>query len=309
MNFELNRLANQLDWNLLRTFMVIVQERSITRASQRLNVTQPSVSAALRRLEERLEVQLVERGSGRAFVITSSGEKVYREALEIYGGVVRLNALGSQNEQVLSGNIVIYRSSHLDLSFLNPVIDRFCSDHPAVTFSIITSQCGDVVRSVRQRVASFGFCTRPDMAPQIKRHQLASQEFGYFCGPLHPLFKQDQYDATVLSASDTVGFEGETLAGPLSQIARHRARHDIGDAIKASTSSIVDLITLIRSSKSIGCITTAHAKQFSPDLWQIPMDIAPPHVDVFGLLDIERPFTPAERSFANTLSDLDILAV
>ncbi|WP_299730467.1 LysR family transcriptional regulator [uncultured Tateyamaria sp.] len=309
MSFELNRLANQLDWNLLRTFMVIVQERSITRASQRLNVTQPSVSAALRRLEERLEVQLIERGSGRAFVITSSGEKVYREALEIYGGVVRLNELGNQNEQALSGNIVIYRSSHLDLSFLSAEIDRFRSEHPAVTFSIITSQCADVVRSVRQRVASIGFCTRPDMAPQVRRHQLASQEFGYFCGPLHPLFQQEAYDPSILAASDVVSFEGEALAGPLSQIARHRARHDIGDATTASTSSIVDLINLIRSSKSIGCMTTAHAGQFAPDLWQIPMDCDPPLVDIFGLLDIERPFTPAERSFVNTLATLDILSV
>ena len=308
MSFELNRLANQLDWNLLRTFMVIVQERSITGAAQRLNVTQPSISAALRRLEERREVQLIERGSGRAFVITSSGEKVYREALEIYGGVVRLNELGRQDEQTLSGNIVIYRSNHLDLSFLSAEMDKFRGEHPAVTFSIITSQCVDVVRSVRQRVASFGFCTRPDMAPQVKRHKLASQVFGYFCGPLHPLYKQDHYASSVLATSDVVGFEGETLAGPLSQIARHRARHDIGDTLTASTSSIVDLINLIRTTKSIGCMTLAHVAQFAPDLWKIPMDIEPPSVDIFGILDIERPLNPAERGFVNALSGVNILS-
>lgn len=308
MSFELNRLANQLDWNLLRTFMVIVQERSITGAAQRLNVTQPSVSAALRRLEERLEVQLIERGSGRAFVITSAGEKVYREALEIYGGVVRLNELGNQDEEALSGNIVIYRSSHLDLGFLSAEIGKFRTSHPAVTFSIITAPCADVVRAVRQRVASFGFCTRPDVAPQVKRHQLPSQEFGYFCGPLHPLFNAKAYDHAILAAAEVVGFEGETLAGSLSQIARHRARHDIGDVMSASTSSIVDLIALVRNTCAICCMTAAHAEQYAPELWQIPMSVEPPCVDIYGLLDTERPFTPAERTFVNILVDMQILA-
>ena len=96
MSFPLDRLAVQLDWNLLRTFMVIVQERSITGAAQRLNISQPSVSSALRRLEERLELRLVERGAGQTFVVTRAGEAVYREALEIYGGVVRLNDVGEE---------------------------------------------------------------------------------------------------------------------------------------------------------------------------------------------------------------------
>ena len=41
MTALVDKFANQLDWNLLRTFMVIVQERSITLAAHRLSVTQP----------------------------------------------------------------------------------------------------------------------------------------------------------------------------------------------------------------------------------------------------------------------------
>ncbi|MEP4196461.1 MAG: LysR family transcriptional regulator [Aliishimia sp.] len=309
MSFELNRLANQLDWNLLRTFMVIVQEHSITAAAQRLNVTQPSVSAALRRLEERLEVQLIERGSGRSFVVTGPGEKVYREALEIYGGVVRLNEIGKVEEQVLSGNVVIYRSSHLDDDFLTPVIASFQTEHPVVTFSIITSQCDDVVRSVRQRIASLGFCTRLDNVPQFKWHKLPAQEFGYFCGPAHDLYEQQDVDQSELARSDVVGFEGEALAGPLSQVARHRARHDIGDVMKASTTSIVDLINLVRHSKSIGCMAVTHARAHSPDLWHIPINVSPPQIDIYGVLDTERPLTAAERAFISKLVDHDLLSI
>src|SRR5690606_6499053 len=60
---------HHLNWNLLHTFLVIVEERSITRAADRLLVRQPSVSAALQRLEETLGSQLIQRDS-RRFVLT-----------------------------------------------------------------------------------------------------------------------------------------------------------------------------------------------------------------------------------------------
>lgn len=303
MNFELDRLANQLDWNLLRTFMVIVQERSITGAAQRLHVTQPSVSAALRRLEERLEIQLVERGSGRAFTITKAGEAVYREALEIYGGVIRLNRLRVQTAQALSGNIVVYWSSHLDLQFLHPVMAAFQALHPAVTFSQVAAQCADVVRAVEQRVASFGFCTRVDTSPRFRKTALPTQTFGYFCGPAHPLFQVLVPGSADIARSNVVAFEGETLAGPLSQIARHRARNDIGDKLMASTTSSVDLINMIRAGPAIACLSVGQAGLFGADLWHIPLQGQPPLVDAFLITDTERHLTPAERSFEVALAE------
>ena len=62
---ESDRLARNLDWNLLRTFIAIVQEQSITKAAQRLRLKQPTVSNALRRLEERLGKRLILRSPAR----------------------------------------------------------------------------------------------------------------------------------------------------------------------------------------------------------------------------------------------------
>jgi len=54
-------LNDRLDWNLLRTFRVIGQELSISRAAARLHLTQPAISQALKRLEEQLDCQLIAR--------------------------------------------------------------------------------------------------------------------------------------------------------------------------------------------------------------------------------------------------------
>ena len=67
------RPGERLDWNLLRTFLVIVQERSISAAATKLHLTQSAVSQALKRLEDQLQRRLIERHN-KAFTITSAGE-------------------------------------------------------------------------------------------------------------------------------------------------------------------------------------------------------------------------------------------
>src|ERR1700734_2638834 len=82
-------LNDRLDWNLLRTFLVIMQERSVSRAAARLHLTQPAVSQALKRLEDTLGRNLIQR-RGPHFEPTRAGEEVYRIASDIYGHMSRL---------------------------------------------------------------------------------------------------------------------------------------------------------------------------------------------------------------------------
>ena len=302
MSFPLDRLALQLDWNLLRTFMVIVQERSITAAAVRLNVSQPSVSAALRRLEERLELRLVERGSGQNFVITRVGEAVYREALEIYGGVVRLNDLTDGEGRSLSGNLVVYRSSHLEMDNITPVLEGFRQQHPRVTLSIRSSSCHEVSQALQQRVASVGFCTQIDPAIlRLRAQPLQPQEFGVYCGPRHPLFRQSDIRAEMLAASEVVGYEEDRMAGALSTLAIWRVQNGIGARFIAAATGIVDLSELVESGTAIGCMARGHALRYGARLWQIPIQAPPPLIDVFSLVDFERHMTPVEAALLDHL--------
>ena len=65
--------GRDLDLNLLRVFAVVAESGSVTVAAQRLYMTQPAVSAALRRLTTTIGVALFAR-SGRGLALTSRGE-------------------------------------------------------------------------------------------------------------------------------------------------------------------------------------------------------------------------------------------
>jgi len=61
------------DLNLLKVFDVVMSERSLTRAAEQLNLTQPAVSNALRRLREALDDELLVR-NGRSLEPTARGQ-------------------------------------------------------------------------------------------------------------------------------------------------------------------------------------------------------------------------------------------
>jgi LysR family transcriptional activator of nhaA len=76
--------VSQLNYHHLRYFWAVAREGSVTRASEKLHISQPTVSAQIRELETALDEKLLVR-SGRNLVLTDVGRLVYRYADEIFG--------------------------------------------------------------------------------------------------------------------------------------------------------------------------------------------------------------------------------
>jgi DNA-binding transcriptional LysR family regulator len=180
MTAPLDKFANQLDWNLLRTFMVIVQERSITLAAHRLSVTQPSVSAALRRLEERLERRLIERGGAAAFQPTPAGEVLYRHCADIYGVVTALpSALDAAHAEV-QGIVTLHLSGHIHWPELPGLIAAYRQDYPLVRFRFRRGTCDEILGQLAQKNAVLGVVSAHDARPVLVQRKLFDQEMSHY---------------------------------------------------------------------------------------------------------------------------------
>jgi len=70
-----------MDYNKLKTFLIVAEEMSVTRAAARLLRTQSAVTQQLQLLEDDLGVALLHRKKARIF-LTSEGESIYRIASE-----------------------------------------------------------------------------------------------------------------------------------------------------------------------------------------------------------------------------------
>ncbi len=115
-----------LNYSHLRYFQAVAHDGNLTRAAERLNVSQSAVSAQIRLLEERLGQALFER-RGRALHLTEAGRIALDHADAIFATGEELLATLSQSgraRQALRVGALATLSRNFQLSFLRPVLRR-----------------------------------------------------------------------------------------------------------------------------------------------------------------------------------------
>ena len=257
MTALVDKFANQLDWNLLRTFMVIVQERSITLAAHRLSVTQPSVSAALRRLEERLDRRLIERGGAASFQPTAAGEVLYRHCADIYRLVTALPDALDAAHSAVQGIVTLHLSGHVHWPELPALIAAYRQEYPLVRFRIKRGTCGDILSLLAQKNAALGVVSAPDARPTLSRAP--------------PLFEQDMLHYAAAGApsgelrgAPVIGYEDEQTGAPLAALAVHRIRCGLEGATVAEGLDCDAVAALVRAGAGIGALPRRYAEADPP---------------------------------------------
>ncbi|WP_307976496.1 LysR substrate-binding domain-containing protein [Vibrio metoecus] len=93
-----------MDIRALRYFVELINQQSFTKASERLFVTQPTISKMIRNLEQELEQPLLHR-EGRRFWLTEAGEIVYQRAQQILTQMQQLEAELTDLNQLQRGHL------------------------------------------------------------------------------------------------------------------------------------------------------------------------------------------------------------
>ncbi len=134
-----------VDLDGIQTFLAVAEAKGIRAAAKRLALTPSSVSQALRRLEERLGVVLVQRTT-RSVRLTEAGERLYasaRPALdELQTALSAMSELGDEPR----GMLRLHASSAADAVLSGPLLAGFLARHPHVRLEVATSDAAiDIV--------------------------------------------------------------------------------------------------------------------------------------------------------------------
>ena len=126
---------NNLDTDLLRSFLAVVDCRSVTRAAEQVHRTQSAVSMQLRRLEEAVGKPLFERG-GRQMTLTTDGETLVGYARRM----IQLNdeAMARFAGPELVGRVRLGVPDDYVARFLPTVLVRFVAAYPMVEVEVST---------------------------------------------------------------------------------------------------------------------------------------------------------------------------
>jgi len=278
---SVKRLPWDLDWNLLRTFMVIVEQGGITLAADHLGLKQPTVSNALKRLEDRIEKNLIKR-KPNYFRVTAAGNLLYQECVEVFGTVSRLPGLISDADDEIAGHISIALASHVISPLLDNVLSRFNQQNPKVTFSISVSESQEVIKSLIQKRASLGVCLVNKQDARLEHQVIYRQYFGFFCGPKHRLFGQSGLKLKDLEGEPSVSFQTDHESGALHDVTLLRSQARLASNLTGVSSSLQEVRRMIIAGMGIGPLPLHVAQRDVDDgiLWQLPPYESLPPIDI-----------------------------
>lgn len=305
------RFPWNLDWNLLRTFVVVVEQQGISKAAEFLGLKQPTVSAALKRLEQHVGQVLIIRKPNE-FSVTRTGQVLYTECAKIFGSVSQLPSLLEVAHAELRGHLSIATTSHVMSDHFDNFLNRFTNAHPNVTFSFSVFESDEVETIVAQNRASFGMCLLSRMPENLETLILYREYFGLYCGARHPLFEVDDIDPADLEGEPFVAFQTEAEGGPLEATSRLRTRLRLADSWRGVSSSLNEIRRMIMANIGIGALPLHVAEQDvdAGHLRQLPPYDDLPLVNIYLISNPARRLSDAEATFLSAcgaeLSAIDL---
>ena len=149
-----------LDLRVLRYFLAVAREGSITRAAASLHVTQPTLSRQLAALEKDLGAKLLRRAD-RGVVLTDAGRLLRRRAKEMIAlaDLARTELVPAQAE--LAGTVAIGTNELRAVDELVAMMDAFKADHPRVRFVLRSGSNDDVAAWMERGQADLGLVIEP----------------------------------------------------------------------------------------------------------------------------------------------------
>ncbi len=178
-----------MDLRALHYFVVVAEERNITRAAERLNMSQPPLSSQIKALEEELGVQLFIRGK-RQLTITDAGTHLYRRARQILE-LSEQTQLELQSMEGLSGDLNISLVEGRAPFLLSRWIAGFRSEFPRVAVHLWNGSGDEVMERVQRGLADLALVATPYNLEQLDGFSVGREPWVAMMSREHPLAAEE----------------------------------------------------------------------------------------------------------------------
>jgi len=290
-------IVERLDWNLLRWFLVIVQKRSLSRAAAALFVTQSAVSQALKRLEEQVGCQLIDR-QGHRFQLTRAGELTVRAGTEIFEKISRLTQECTSIDNQVVGQVSLLAVSRIASSAYDEFLAQFRQKYPRIRLDVAILSSTHIISALLRNTVAFGLIVSRSV-PKLSSFLFLKQRWAVYCGKYHPLFGKTGLSASDLKSEDFVSFSSEQMGDALSPLIIFREQQGFFGNSVATSSDLDEVVRFIYTGFGIGCLPQHIAKNLVAEgqLWPLPPAQGVVDVPISLAWHTERKMNMAELAF------------
>ena len=149
-----------MEFRVLRYFLTVAREGSITGAAYSLHLTQPTLSRQLQELEKELGQKLLIRGKSK-ITLTPEGMILKKRAEEIVEMVEKTEAEFKSINEIISGDIYIGCGETEAMKYISQIMKELQDECPAVKFHIYSGNAEDVTEKLDKGLLDFGILIQP----------------------------------------------------------------------------------------------------------------------------------------------------
>lgn len=185
---------------LLRAFCHAAETNSISKAAERLFLSQPSISLQIQALEREFGTKLFQR-AGPGIRLTVEGESLYDLAQPLVQGIDSLHeAFNARQDRLAQGELSIAAAESTILYILPQPLKRFTEDYPGVSVRLANVAGRDAMAVLRADEVDFAVGSLLDVPPDITYRPFVSYQTALITPTDHPLAHRERVDLDDISA-------------------------------------------------------------------------------------------------------------
>lgn len=174
----------------LRGFCYAAQTGSVSKAADRLFLSQPSVSLQIQALERELKTKLFER-RGPKITLTADGEALLDLSMPLVDGIDSLeDAFAERRDTIAHGRLNIAAGESTILYILPPFVEKFLEAHPGIDLHLHNVTGREGLEKLRAGDVDFAIGPMLEEYDDIDYHPVFSYDTVLITAPNHPLTKR-----------------------------------------------------------------------------------------------------------------------
>lgn len=193
-----------MEIRILRYFVEIAREGSMTAAAETLHVSQPTLSKQMKDLEQELGKKLFRRGS-RSVFLTDEGILLKKRADDILEMVDRTADEFKALDDIQGGDVYIGCAESYLIATLARTIKAFKKKYPLFRYHIVSGDRIVVIDRLDRGLLDFGVVVEP---PDLDRYQYielpGTDTWGAMMRADHPLAKKETIHVDDLIGSELI---------------------------------------------------------------------------------------------------------
>ena len=177
-----------MDLRTLRYFVTVAEELNITKAADKLSMSQPPLSFQMKALEKELETELFIRGK-RHLQLTESGRLLYRHAKEILNLAEKTSSEIRSMSNGISGTISIGLVEGSAPNIAASWIAEFMKRYPGISFRIMDGNSDELIEKLRSGLVNLAIITSPCDQTLLNSFKVGQEKMHVFMSSENPLAK------------------------------------------------------------------------------------------------------------------------